>query len=168
MPLPRALDLVQRAIRVVIGAGFLFALGLNFANVVMRYIFHAPIYWAEEVMIFTFVWCVFLGAAVVTLTSDHLRVEFLEWALPPLMRRALAVVIHVTAGLVMSFVAWRASTLVELIMRLQQTSIIAEIPMFVPYGAVLVGSILMSVASLIRAIQLVGGDRDLAATRSIG
>jgi TRAP-type C4-dicarboxylate transport system permease small subunit len=168
MPLPRALDLVQRAIRVVIGAGFLFALGLNFANVVMRYIFHAPIYWAEEVMIFTFVWCVFLGAAVVTLTSDHLRVEFLEWALPPLMRRALAVVIHVTAGLVMSFVAWRASTLVELIMRLQQTSIIAEIPMFVPYGAVLVGSILMSVASLIRAIQLVGGDRDRAAMRSAG
>jgi TRAP-type C4-dicarboxylate transport system permease small subunit len=68
----------------------------------------------------------------------------------------------------MSFVAWRASTLVELIMRLQQTSIIAEIPMFVPYGAVLVGSILMSVASLIRAIQLVGGDRDRAAMRSAG
>jgi TRAP-type C4-dicarboxylate transport system permease small subunit len=168
MPLPRALDLVQRAIRVVIGVGFLFALGLNFTNVVMRYIFHAPIYWAEEVMIFTFVWCVFLGAAVVTLTSDHLRVEFLEWALPSSMRRALAVVIHVTAGLVMSFVAWRASTLVELIMRLQQTSIIAEIPMFVPYGAVLVGSILMSIAAFIRAIGLLAGYPDPAVTRSPG
>jgi TRAP-type C4-dicarboxylate transport system permease small subunit len=168
MPLPRALDLVQRAIRVVIGAGFLFALGLNFANVVMRYIFHAPIYWAEEVMIFTFVWCVFLGAAVVTLTSDHLRVEFLEWALPSSMRCALAVVIHVTAGLVMSFVAWRASTLVELIMRLQQTSIIAEIPMFVPYGAVLVGSILMSIAAFIRAIGLLAGYPDPVVTRSPG
>jgi C4-dicarboxylate transporter DctQ subunit len=119
-------------------------------------------------MIFTFVWCVFLGAAHVTLSSDHLRVEFLEWALPAPLRRALSIFIHLTAAAVMSFVAWRASTLVELIMRLEQKSIIAEIPMFVPYGAVLLGSILISVASLIRAIQLVAGSPAHAAARSPG
>jgi TRAP-type C4-dicarboxylate transport system permease small subunit len=156
----RALDIVQRSVRAVIGAGFLFALGLNFANVVMRYIFHAPIYWAEEVMIFTFVWCVFLGAALVTLSGDHLRVEFLQWVLPRPARLALAAVIHLTAAVVMLFVAWRAVTLLDLIMRLEQKSIIAEIPMVVPYGAVLVGSILMSAASFIRASGLVVGAVD--------
>jgi TRAP-type C4-dicarboxylate transport system permease small subunit len=152
-----ALNALQATIAAIIGAGFLFALALNFANVVLRYAFHAPIYWAEEVMIFTFVWCVFLGAALVALRSDHLRVELLEWVLPAAGRRALAIVIHLATTGVMTFVAWRASALLELVLRLQQTSIIAEIPMAVPYGAVLLGSVLLALASLVRAAELAFG-----------
>jgi hypothetical protein len=62
-----ALNALERVIAVVIGCGFLFALALNFSNVVGRYVFHAPIFWAEEAMIYTFVWCVFLGAVFVAL-----------------------------------------------------------------------------------------------------
>jgi TRAP-type transport system small permease protein len=138
----------------MMGCGFLFALGLNFLNVILRYTFHAPIYWAEEVMIFTFVWCVFLGAAVVALGGDHLRVGLLEWILPTGVKRTLSIVIQLVTAVVMAFVAWRAAVVVELVLRLQQKSIIAEVPMAVPYGAVLAGSVLLVVASLIRAAEL--------------
>jgi C4-dicarboxylate transporter DctQ subunit len=147
----------------LIGCGFLFALALNFANVVLRYAFGASIYWAEEVMIFTFVWCVFLGAAIVALRSDHLRVELLEWILPAGARRALDIVIHMVVAAVMAFVAWRASSLVELVLRLQQKSIIGEIPMAVPYGAVLIGSILLVIASLVRVVELMLGLKRIVA-----
>ncbi len=153
----RILDLLHLALSIAIGAGFLFALALNFSNVIMRYVFLAPIYWAEEVMIFTFVWCVFLGAAAVTLSGDHLRVEFLQWMLPPRSRKILASAIHLVAAILMAFVTWRAFTLFEMIARLQQKSIIAEIPMYVPYGAVLVGSALLSLASFVRAVEIATG-----------
>jgi TRAP-type C4-dicarboxylate transport system permease small subunit len=117
-----ALAWAERILRALIGGGFLFALALNFANVVMRYAFHAPIYWAEEAMIFTFIWCVFLGGAVVTLSGEHLRVEFLEWALSPRLRQILRFVIHVVSAAVMLFVFWRAWSLVGMLVRLQQKS----------------------------------------------
>lgn len=152
-----ALNALQTIIAVLIGVGFLFALALNFANVVGRYAFLTPIYWAEEVMIFTFAWCVFLGAALVSLRGDHLRVELLEWLLPDAAKRRLAIVIHLVSAAVMAFVAWRAWALFELVLDLQQTSIIAEIPMTVPYGAVLAGSVLLALASLVRATELTLG-----------
>lgn len=157
MPGRAALNVLLAALSALIGCGFLLALALNFANVVLRYAFHAPIYWAEEVMIFTFVWCVFLGAAVVALRGDHLRVELLDWALPAGARRVLGILIHLVAAAVMAFVAWRASSLLDLVLRLEQKSIVGEIPMAVPYGAVFVGSLLLVIASLIRAAQLTFG-----------
>jgi TRAP-type transport system small permease protein len=157
-----ALNFLQAILGTIIGCGFLFALALNFANVILRYLFFAPIYWAEEVMIFTFVWCVFLGAAVVAIRGEHLRVELLIWILPSRVLRILGIIIQAVSAAVMAFVAWRASTLVELVWRLQQTSIVGEIPMAVPYGAVLAGSILLVIASLMRIAELLLAGRRIA------
>lgn len=151
------LNTLEQLMAAVISCGFMFALALNFANVVGRYAFHAPIYWAEEAMIFTFAWCVFLGAALVALRSNHLRVELLDWVLPEKARRALAILSHLVTIVLMVFVAWHASSLVEMVQRVQQTSIVGEIPMTVPYGAVLVGSSLLAFASLVRTIELITG-----------
>ena len=151
------LNILEHLMATVIGCGFLFALALNFSNVVGRYVFHAPIYWAEEAMIFTFVWCVFLGAALVALRGNHLRVELLEWVLPERARRALAIFSHLVTIVLMAFVAWQAWALVEMVQRVQQTSIVGEIPMTVPYGAVLIGSALLAFASLVRTVELITG-----------
>ena len=151
------LNILESLLATMISCGFLFALALNFAIVVGRYVFHAPIYWAEEAMIFTFAWCVFLGAALVALRSHHLRVELLEWVLPEEARRALAILSHLVTIVLMAFVAWHAWSLVAMVQRVQQTSIVGEIPMTVPYGAVLVGSTLLAFASLVRTIELITG-----------
>ena len=48
---------------------------MNFANVVGRYFFNASIYWAEEVMLFLMVGCVFLGNGVVAWSGRQLRMD---------------------------------------------------------------------------------------------
>ena len=53
------------ALRVLAGALLIASVTLNFANVIGRYCFSASIYWAEEVMLFLMVGCVFLGNGVV-------------------------------------------------------------------------------------------------------
>ena len=55
---------------------------LNFANIVGRYVFSAPIASAEEVMLFLLVGIVFLGNSVVGYEGKQLRMDVLLQALP--------------------------------------------------------------------------------------
>lgn len=48
-----------------------------FITVVMRYGFAASFLWGEEMAIFSFIWCVFLGAAVGVRRKIHLSFDFL-------------------------------------------------------------------------------------------
>ena len=65
------------------------AIGVNFANVVARYVFLRPFPWAEETMQFLAVWLVMLGAAVITRNREHLRMDALLVGVPSRVRRGL-------------------------------------------------------------------------------
>ena len=60
-------------LRTLAGALLLLSVALNFANVVGRYFFSVSIYWAEEVMLFLMVGCVFLGNGVVAWSGRQIR-----------------------------------------------------------------------------------------------
>jgi C4-dicarboxylate transporter DctQ subunit len=47
-----------------IGAALAFGTLLLFVNVVLRYVFHAPLGWAEELTIYLIVWVVMIGGSV--------------------------------------------------------------------------------------------------------
>ena len=66
---------ILNVIRAVLGALIFAGVALNFANVVGRYVFFKPIIWAEEVLVFIMIWCVMLGATVVTWENQHLRMD---------------------------------------------------------------------------------------------
>jgi TRAP-type C4-dicarboxylate transport system permease small subunit len=48
-----------------------------FITVVMRYAFSSSFLWGEELSIFAFIWCVFLGAGVGVRRKIHLSFDFL-------------------------------------------------------------------------------------------
>ena len=48
------------------GILFLIAAALNITNVIARYVFSNPIFWAEEILIFIIIWGVFLVAGSIT------------------------------------------------------------------------------------------------------
>src|SRR5205823_12546248 len=62
---------IPNVIRAVLGPLIFAGVALNFANVVGRYVFFKPIIWAEEVLVFIMIWCVMLGATVVTWENQH-------------------------------------------------------------------------------------------------
>ena len=51
------------ALRVIAGTLLVLSVAINFANVIGRYFFSASIYWAEEIMLFLMVGCVFSAMA---------------------------------------------------------------------------------------------------------
>ena len=104
-------------IRVLISVLLLIAIALNFANIIGRYIFSAPINLAEEVMLFLLVAVVFLGSSVVSWEGRQIRMDVFLHMLPATTRHWLEVLSDlVTIGVSLALVwfAWPViSMLVE-------------------------------------------------------
>ncbi len=136
--------------RVLTAFMILAGIGINFANVVSRYIFDFALYWAEEVMIFLVVWCVFLGAVMVAFNGAHLKMDLVSARIKPPWNRVangLTVVAFVTCG---SFVAVQSLKVFALISSSGDVSVTASIPMVIPHSALLIGMVLMVFAVILR------------------
>src|SRR5579862_1614568 len=90
------IDNVLRCVRVLLAvlrtlAGLLLvaSVAINFANVVLRYFFSASIEWAEEIILFLMIGCVFLGNGVVAWHGRQLRMDVIVMMMPPKVREAL-------------------------------------------------------------------------------
>ncbi|MGE0746951.1 MAG: TRAP transporter small permease [Rhodospirillales bacterium] len=150
-PFDRAAELLLRDLpRLIIGSLILVGLAINFANVVGRYLFLSPIIWAEEILIYIMVWCVFIGVALVSWDARHLKMDLLLSKLGPRARRVLNIFIAATTIAVLCIVIPQSWTVVSMMQRLDQRSVVSEIPMTIPHFAVLFGFVLMLLALLVR------------------
>jgi C4-dicarboxylate transporter DctQ subunit len=152
MNIPVLLRLLLRDIpRAAIGAIILLAIAINFANIVGRYVFLAPLPWAEEVLVFLVIWGVCLGASAVTYDRRHLDMDLFSGSFPPKLRLALEVFKLLAMVGFCGFIFVQACTIVALMARNGQVSITAGIPMTIPYAAFVTGFGLMALAAIASA-----------------
>ncbi|HEV8309224.1 MAG TPA: TRAP transporter small permease [Methylomirabilota bacterium] len=73
----RLLIAIERGLLPLLAALLAFiTLGI-FVQVCLRYLFSVAFIWGEELSLFAFIWCVFLGAAVNTRRRSHFSFDFL-------------------------------------------------------------------------------------------
>lgn len=135
-----------------IGGVILLAIAINFANIIGRYVFLAPLPWAEEVLVFLVIWGVCVGASAVTYDNRHLEMDLFVGLFPPRMRAVLEVLKLVTLVGFCAFTVVNAWTIVALMAHNGQVSITAGIPMMI-YAAFVVGFCLIAVAAIAWAIE---------------
>ena len=58
-------------------------------QIVLRYVFNAPLVWTDEAASYLFVWVAFLGWAMATRKRVHIGISVIVEKLPPGWRRAL-------------------------------------------------------------------------------
>jgi TRAP-type C4-dicarboxylate transport system permease small subunit len=117
----------------------------TFANVVARYFFNHPLEWAEEFSRYTFIWVVFLGAAVCSKEGRHIIIDGLVLALPARVRAILQVVVDaMVLGLMAILVhyGWILTTFTT-----QPTSTL-KVPLSVVYVVVPLSALLIGLRSL--------------------
>jgi TRAP-type C4-dicarboxylate transport system permease small subunit len=144
-------------IRALLGTFILAGVVLNFANVVGRYVFWRPIIWAEEILVFLMIWCVMLGAVLVTWENAHLRMDAVHQLGSPRVRRWLDLL---SAGAFLAaaiFVLVQSTRVVALVASTGQRSVVAEVPMVIPYGALPVSFALMVAIVIWRGRALLRG-----------
>ena len=104
-------------------------IGINFANVISRYLFNFALYWAEEIMVFVIVWCVFIGAVAVAFNGAHLKMDLLSTRLESPWKEFVNGIAAAAFG---------------------DVSVTASVPMVIPHSALLIGIVLMVLAVILR------------------
>ena len=144
----KAFDRIARVIEVTLALAFIFAVLLNFANVVGRYLLGISLIGSDEVQIFIMVGMTFLGAAVVTRRNLHLRMDVLVQFFPAPIQLLLRVLEQVLLITLAGFVLTQSYFYARQMLRIGRTSDMAGIPMWIPHGTVALGFGLMLIVAV--------------------
>ena len=153
----RILERLTRWIERALAYAFIAAVALNFVNVVGRYVFGETILSADELQIFIMVFMTFLGAAVVAWRNRHLRMDVVVNALPMPARRAIKIFELAVIVVLTGFVLWNSTSYAEQMFNIGRVSDMAQVPMWVPHGAVAVGFGLMALIACIYLARILAG-----------
>ena len=134
----------------ILGGLMLAGVGLTFANVIGRYVFGVAIYWAEEILVFTVIWGVFVGMVSAAYRDDFLSMDLFTAALTGRPRLALDLGIAAVLVLCCTYVALQSWHVVSLFFVSDQLTVSARIPKAIPHSALLVGFSLIPVAVALR------------------
>jgi TRAP-type C4-dicarboxylate transport system permease small subunit len=163
----RSANVLMAALRVAAGTMLVASVGINFANIIGRYVFSVSLSWAEEAMLFLMIGCVFFAAGPVGWMGRHIRMDVIVSMLPPRARWAFELfsdLVTIATCILIAVFAWPVMTMLT---ELDQRSATANIPLVIPQAAVPVGLVLM--AALIAARLYVHGVRhdDVISTREV-
>ncbi len=134
----------------ICGAILLVAITINIVNVVGRYVFSAPVPWAEEVVSYMIVWGVFVAIGALTYQGLHLKMDLLVLNLHGLGARLIGGFTVVLIVVCAVFVMRQSLQILQLYSMTGETSMGARIPLVYPHAALLVGFFFMAVAAIVR------------------
>jgi TRAP-type C4-dicarboxylate transport system permease small subunit len=156
-------DWLSRVLELFLAAIFIFAILLNFSNVVGRYLFGLSLIGSDEIQIYIMVGMTFVGAAVVTQRGRHLRMDVIARMLPLGVQRALRLLEQALLVIIAFIVVFQSSSYALRIFSLGRTSDMAGVPMWIPHGTVAFGFFLVLLAA---AWSMVRGSRQPVETSS--
>ena len=152
--LNRVTEKLVAAVRNLAATMLLLGLLLNFANVVGRYFFDAPIEWAEEVMLFLMVAIVFLGASYVSWKGRQIAMDLLVLMLPPAPQKVVRVLALVVEVVVPLIVVWIGTPVIVTLWNFDQRSQAADLPLAIPQSLIPIGLFLVALVTMIRIAVL--------------
>jgi TRAP-type C4-dicarboxylate transport system permease small subunit len=139
--------------RTIAGVCLLGSVAINFVNIIGRYFFSVSIPWAEEIMLFLMVGCVFTGCCGVAWEGKQIRMDVVVGMLPAKIRTLFALfselVLIATAAAVTVF----AYPVISQLADFDERSQAANFPLVIPQAMVPIGYALMAVLVAIRLMS---------------
>ena len=139
--------------RALAGICLLGSVAINFVNIIGRYFFSVSIPWAEEIMLFLMVGCVFTGCCAVAWEGRQIRMDVVVTMLPAKVRDFLALlselVMIATAAAVAAF-AWPVITQLA---AFDERSQAANFPLVIPQAMIPIGYSLMAILVAVRLLH---------------
>lgn len=153
------IDNVSKGVRALLAltracAGILLiaSVAINFANIIGRYFFNISIPWAEEIMLFLMVGCVFTGCCAVAWEGRQIRMDVVLMMLPPKLREFF----HVLSELVMLAAAGAVTVfawpVISQLAAFDERSQAANFPLVIPQAMIPIGYSLMALVVAFRLI----------------
>ncbi len=140
------------ALRSLLGLGLVAMVLINVANAVGRYGGLPTLTGADELLVFSMIWIVMVGAILATRDRTHLCIDLFPQRLAPRSGLALTAVTGLVTAAVCAFIAFHSLAFVERIGAIGQTSMGLGIPMAIPHLAVFTGFAGIAVVAAILAV----------------
>jgi len=140
--------------RTVAAVCLISSVAINFANIIGRYFFSISIPWAEEIMLFLMVGCVFTGCCAVAWEGRQIRMDVVVNMLPPKLRElvnALSELVLIATAIAVTVFAW---PVIKDLAAFDERSQAANFPLVVPQSMVPIGYTLMGLLVAIRVIVM--------------
>jgi TRAP-type C4-dicarboxylate transport system permease small subunit len=150
----RGANALMAVIRVAAGLLLIASVTINFVNIIGRYFFSVSLQWAEEMMLFLMVGCVFLGTGLVGWAGRQIRMDVIVSLLPTPARRGLELLselVTIAVSLVLAVFAW---PVIHMLAAFDQRSQAANFPLVIPQAMVPLGLTLMALLVAVRLIVI--------------
>ena len=128
------------------------SVAINFCNIIGRYFFSVSIPWAEEIMLFLMVGCVFTGCCAVAWDGRQIRMDVVVSMLPQKLRDALHLLselVLVAAAAAVTAFSW---PVINQLAEFDERSQAANFPLVVPQAMVPIGYTLMALLVAVRLL----------------
>ncbi len=125
---------------------------INFINIIGRYVFSVSIPWAEEIMLFLMVGCVFTGCCAVAWQGRHIRMDVMISALPRRFYNffnLLSDLVLIAASITVTVFSYPVVTQLA---AFDERSEAANFPLVIPQSMVPIGFGLMALLVAIRLL----------------
>lgn len=132
------------------------AVGIYFLQVVLRYLFHASTYWAEELVIYSVIWGVFVVSSKLVRDDQHVSIDFIRNAMPAKFQKVINIACCFLALSFSCFLALYGFKMVAAGIALDERSVTRlAFPMWIVYLAVPIGGCLIGLSYLLRLYFLI-------------
>jgi TRAP-type C4-dicarboxylate transport system permease small subunit len=128
------------------------SVAINFVNIIGRYFFSISLPWAEEIMLFLMVGCVFTGCCAVAWEGRQIRMDVIIAMMPAKLRdffHLLAELVLIAAAVAVTAFAWPVLTQLA---AFDERSQAADVPLVIPQAMVAAGYSLMGLLVAVRLL----------------
>ena len=139
--------------RTLSGICLLASVAINFVNIIGRYFFSVSIPWAEEIMLFLMVGCVFTGCCAVAWEGRQIRMDVVVTMLPDKVRDFLALLselVMIATAVAVTVFAWPVITQLA---AFDERSQAANFPLVIPQAMIPIGYSLMAILVAVRLLH---------------
>lgn len=138
--------------RAAAGIFLISSVAINFANIIGRYFFSVSIPWAEEIMLFLMVGCVFTGCCAVAWEGRQIRMDVIIAMMPAKVHdlfHLLSDLVLIAAAAAVTAFAWPVITQLA---AFDERSQAANFPLVIPQAMVPIGYTLMALLVAVRLL----------------
>jgi TRAP-type C4-dicarboxylate transport system permease small subunit len=148
--------------RTIAGICLISSVAINFANIIGRYFFSVSIPWAEEIMLFLMVGCVFTGCCAVAWEGRQIRMDVVVGMLPAKVQTLLGLLSELVLIASAAAVTTFAYPVIVQLAEFDERSQAANFPLVIPQAMVPIGYTLMALLVAVR-LMVRGGSQGAGA-----
>lgn len=147
-----AIEKVENSIIIVLFAEVII---VGFMQVLFRFVLKSSLSWSEELLRFSFIWLTYIASSIGIMKGTHATVDVVLEKLPRAANSIARLLIEILTLGFCTTIFLLSLQVVGMQMGRSQVSAAMGVPIWVPYGGIVVGFCFMSFHALCRTIQAV-------------